>query len=246
MIKFFRHIRQSMILENRFSKYLLYAIGEIMLLVIGILIALQINNWNESQKHRHRQVDLINSLILDMNAKMEENIGDIEYGERIMEIAEKALDDLGSGALIDTADLKVLLANMSADVWRYVTTTPTYTSIISSDLWQQLPDTLAKGVQLIYDRQSNGLKVSFEKHNEYATHCRLSYLAPNALLDLGQEPRVLSLKIAENPEAFRLHLVLFISGVQRLLVFSEASRVAIERQIPTLISYRDDLAKGLK
>ncbi|RDK87034.1 hypothetical protein [Marinirhabdus gelatinilytica] len=39
MIKFFRHIRQRLIRENRFSKYLLYAIGEIILVVIGILIA---------------------------------------------------------------------------------------------------------------------------------------------------------------------------------------------------------------
>ncbi|WP_051957640.1 DUF6090 family protein [Altibacter lentus] len=51
MIKFFRHIRQRLIGENRFSKYLLYAIGEIILVVIGILIALQINNWNEARKN---------------------------------------------------------------------------------------------------------------------------------------------------------------------------------------------------
>ena len=50
MIKFFRHIRQNLIMENKNSKYLKYAIGEIVLVVIGILIALQINNWNESQK----------------------------------------------------------------------------------------------------------------------------------------------------------------------------------------------------
>lgn len=47
MIKFFRHIRQNLIMENRTGKYLKYAIGEIILVVIGILIALQINNWNE-------------------------------------------------------------------------------------------------------------------------------------------------------------------------------------------------------
>lgn len=46
MVKFFRKIRQQLLTENKFSKYLLYAIGEIILVVIGILIALQINNWN--------------------------------------------------------------------------------------------------------------------------------------------------------------------------------------------------------
>ena len=50
MIKFFRKIRQNMIKENKVSKYLLYAIGEIVLVVIGILIALSINNWNENRK----------------------------------------------------------------------------------------------------------------------------------------------------------------------------------------------------
>ena len=52
MIKFFRHIRQNLIMENKTGKYLKYAIGEIVLVVIGILIALQINNWNERRMDR--------------------------------------------------------------------------------------------------------------------------------------------------------------------------------------------------
>jgi len=70
MIKFFRKIRQKMLIENKFSKYLLYAIGEIVLVVIGILIALQINNWNEIQKKEKLKVSykvsLINDLSLDI------------------------------------------------------------------------------------------------------------------------------------------------------------------------------------
>ena len=49
MIKFFRRIRRQLLTENKLSKYLIYAIGEIVLVVIGILIALQINNWNTLQ-----------------------------------------------------------------------------------------------------------------------------------------------------------------------------------------------------
>lgn len=52
MIKFFRKIRQRLVTENKFSKYLLYAIGEIVLVMIGILLALQVNNWNENNKLR--------------------------------------------------------------------------------------------------------------------------------------------------------------------------------------------------
>jgi hypothetical protein len=51
MINFFRKIRQRLLSQNKFSKYLLYAIGEILLVVIGILIALQVNNWNNQKQN---------------------------------------------------------------------------------------------------------------------------------------------------------------------------------------------------
>ena len=66
MIKFFRKIRQQLLNENlsagqagKFSKYLIYAIGDIVLVVIGILIALQINNWNEDNI-KFRKEEMIN------------------------------------------------------------------------------------------------------------------------------------------------------------------------------------------
>jgi hypothetical protein len=62
MIKFFRHIRKRLLAENRFSRYLIYAIGEIILVVIGILIALQINNWNESQKLTAQEQNYLKAL----------------------------------------------------------------------------------------------------------------------------------------------------------------------------------------
>jgi hypothetical protein len=52
MIQFFRKIRQRLLSENKFSKYLFYAIGEIVLVVIGILIALGINNWNSERNEK--------------------------------------------------------------------------------------------------------------------------------------------------------------------------------------------------
>lgn len=52
MIKFFRRIRRSLLDEGSFKKYTAYAVGEILLVVICILIALQINNWSEDRKMR--------------------------------------------------------------------------------------------------------------------------------------------------------------------------------------------------
>ena len=67
MIKFFRKIRQRLLTENKFSKYLLYAVGEILLVVIGILIALQINNWNENKKIESKRQDYYLQLLDDLN-----------------------------------------------------------------------------------------------------------------------------------------------------------------------------------
>jgi hypothetical protein len=54
MLKFFKHIRQRLLSENKFSKYLLYAIGEILHVVIGILIVLSVNNWNAQKSNDER------------------------------------------------------------------------------------------------------------------------------------------------------------------------------------------------
>ncbi|MBT8297715.1 MAG: hypothetical protein KJO52_05220, partial [Maribacter sp.] len=66
MIKFFRKIRQNLLLENKTGKYFKYAIGEIILVVIGILIALQINNWNESNKLKKEETLYLKRLKTDL------------------------------------------------------------------------------------------------------------------------------------------------------------------------------------
>jgi len=67
MIKFFRKIRQKLLQENRVSKYLIYAIGEIVLVIIGILIALQVNNWNEQRKERKYELTMLEEVQKELN-----------------------------------------------------------------------------------------------------------------------------------------------------------------------------------
>ncbi|NND51857.1 MAG: hypothetical protein HKN54_05595 [Flavobacteriaceae bacterium] len=73
MIKFFRRIRRQLLSENKFSKYLFYAVGEIILVVIGILIALQINNWNESRKLDVVELALYTNLLGDIKISYRTN-----------------------------------------------------------------------------------------------------------------------------------------------------------------------------
>ena len=59
MIKFFRKIRQKTLSEGKTGKYLKYAFGEIIIVVVGILIALQINNWNEHRKIKNAEIEIL-------------------------------------------------------------------------------------------------------------------------------------------------------------------------------------------
>ena len=66
MINFFRKIRRNLLEEGKVSKYLKYAIGEIILVVVGILIALQINNWNEYRKSREVELNYLKNIQEDI------------------------------------------------------------------------------------------------------------------------------------------------------------------------------------
>ena len=90
MIKFYRKIRQKLLTENKFSKYLIYAIGEIVLVVIGILIALTINNWNEQRKTHQQELLLLSQLQLDVNSNLNEVV---ELNNRLY-INKQGIDSL--------------------------------------------------------------------------------------------------------------------------------------------------------
>lgn len=119
MFKFFRSIRQRMLSENKFSKYLLYALGEIILVVIGILIALRINNWNESRKLYQEEKATIASLKLEFEKNLSTLNGDIVALKGIIEACNSLLEHTGPdyeyGALPAVDSLVSVTSRMS--VW---------------------------------------------------------------------------------------------------------------------------------
>ena len=72
MIKFFRKIRQNLLYEGKTSKYFKYAVGEILLVVIGILIAISINNWNEQRKDILQEQKILLQLKSNFNKNLEQ------------------------------------------------------------------------------------------------------------------------------------------------------------------------------
>jgi Family of unknown function (DUF6090) len=89
MIKFFRKIRYSLLETEKTGKYFKYAIGEIILVVIGILIALSINNWNEDRKESIKETAILTELHKDFinNLMQFENVKSVHFNS--LKSAEK-------------------------------------------------------------------------------------------------------------------------------------------------------------
>jgi len=86
MLRFFRTIRKKLIEEDNIRRYLLYAIGEILLVVIGILIALQVNNWNEERIERNQEVKILREIRNDLESNY------VEIEEIYLSIDQKLSD----------------------------------------------------------------------------------------------------------------------------------------------------------
>jgi len=116
MIKFFRKIRQSLLSENKFNKYLVYAIGEIILVVIGILIALEINKYNEANKQRAKEVQFLKNLTTDLILEENELDRYIEIRESMVNSAQIILEHF-NGKPVDDINL-FHYHNFNVEIWQ--------------------------------------------------------------------------------------------------------------------------------
>ena len=119
MIKFFRKIRQNLVSEGKNSKYFKYAIGEIILVVIGILIALQINNWNI--KVQERNAERLNLIALQEEFKDNKNKLNhvIALNAEIIAGTEKLIETFNVQVL-DTISERTIAVNLSGTLSREI------------------------------------------------------------------------------------------------------------------------------
>jgi len=87
MIRLFRKIRQQLLSEDKYPIYLVYAAGEILLVVIGILLALQIDNWNDQRKERIRELNYLHAIKNDLELNRKEVESFIQQKQTAIESA---------------------------------------------------------------------------------------------------------------------------------------------------------------
>jgi len=100
MIKFFRHIRQSSLMSNQTGKYFKYALGEILLVVVGILIALQINTWKEERQLKKEEEKILKNLAVDFELRRTELVEFNEFTIKELSAIDQLLTQCNKPKLI--------------------------------------------------------------------------------------------------------------------------------------------------
>jgi hypothetical protein len=132
MIKIFRKIRSRLLGEGKFSKYALYAIGEIVLVVVGILLALQFNTWNTNSKERVQAKWYLNTMLDDLHYQTQTlKIIEEEHNAAIFDAKSilKTYYETGSFVEVDSFNIK-LNGLMYAQF--FPNTNNTYQELVSS------------------------------------------------------------------------------------------------------------------
>lgn len=159
MIKFFRHIRQNLLLEGKTAKYFKYALGEIILVVIGILIALQINTWNESRKERIEERYLLHQLESEFESNLEQLDEKILVRKNMIHASLNLLDFIDDPALSNNDSItKYISQTMFAPTFD-----PIINDLISSGKLHLISDNRLK--QLLSVWTSEIIQVTEEEYN---------------------------------------------------------------------------------
>jgi len=173
MIKFFRHIRKSLLMENKTTKYFKYAIGEIILVVIGILIALQVNTWNQNRIAKVKEQLLLKELHNEFKSNKSQLDSVLFYHQRAYNSAKKIMSQFPIN--LKTVNLDslsyhnfymqwVYTFNPSQGVTNSLLNSSTY-EIISNDTLRNL---LIRWNDIAADYQEEEIKA----YNNYINHLK--------------------------------------------------------------------------
>jgi hypothetical protein len=201
MINFFRKIRKKLADDNKPLKYMRYAIGEIVLVVIGILIALQINNWNEARLQKEQINKYLATLVKELNedkkfllAKINTNsyrvhsvqrlfqfagVNPINFGsENVIEIIPYTIED-GKWKVPDSLTMEFIdiAMNMAGRGPNLAIKTNTIDELKNTGMFSQMENTALKSaISNYYDGPVKTLEVSNTKETKYIEEWERSFI----------------------------------------------------------------------
>jgi len=175
MLRFFRSIRKSFLETNQARKYLAYAIGEIALVVIGILIALQINNWNQYQQARAEEQRILSSINAELGNLSWQSKRGIDVYMDVVKYSNSLLSLLQQPASDYHLDSIEYYLGVMTNRWMFGKSNVTniYDALAASGELKYIESNELRTNLTYLDRQLLLLSVYEDLHNEFVnTHLR--------------------------------------------------------------------------
>ena len=239
MIKFFRKIRQQLLKENRFSQYLLYAIGEIVLVVIGILIALQIDNWNENRKLEVKTQNYYKQILEDLHKDKTFSAQTIKKFESQRKAYHDYISKFESSQYTLSTMYRELL-DLNAESYALNFNTSTIESLTNSGEIALIPPLLRnKLLDLKRMQQKITLDESLDNRAKTGVTERISMLIGSPGLENRLEHQR-ELKHLLDIEKNKANIILGLEGVQDWMDFSEKKSI---RQLKELVKEIETIEK---
>jgi hypothetical protein len=181
MINFFRRIRKNLADDNKPLKYMRYAIGEIVLVVLGILIALQINNWNELRKIHLQNIEFLNNLKVELSVDISALRERKSHYQRINDNIKNTIKLFDGGVQSLTHDEHQEIVSALSD---FQILTPINKNINRNDLViaQGTIDRIDKELNrkfLTYLQETQSINAAITKLGETLQQLEILYIHPN-------------------------------------------------------------------
>lgn len=186
MIKFFRKIRQNLLSENKFSKYLIYAIGEILLVVIGIIIAVQIGNWNQSVKNKELLQISLENLREDLEIQKEIIDGQLAHESEMIAKADSILKFMQK-PIPSPSDIEPLLFDLTTRR-TFVANKATFNNLESTGNIVLIKDKVLKNELIRYYQQLDYLTAVITNNNLFLIDNIFGVFVSNNGMKFGQNP----------------------------------------------------------
>ncbi|MFA0964396.1 DUF6090 family protein [Roseivirga sp. BDSF3-8] len=251
MIKIFRKVRRKLLSKNEFGKYLTYAIGEIILVVIGILIALQINNWNQREQMKKEELKTLVSL----KESIRMNIAEFDYIYKAQVVRNESLQK----AIFNNISNKPIgyldsLINTNVRNYTFDPSTGIYSSIINSGKIELITnDSLKNRISRLYDRVSD-YQESEDEITEYTRDHLEVYFIDNYIIDPAvlaglkkrseeeeQRDKAFYVKTFSSPKVNNMY-VLLLNKMSDVMIKGKE----LQSEYATLVSELDDEIESKK
>jgi hypothetical protein len=182
MARIFNTIRQRLLKENRLTRYLIYAIGEIVLVVIGILIALQLNTNKDLRKARATELNYLRNIKADLLANKEKVAGFITLRTNCLDAAQRIIAKIDSGTIADGKELNADMVSIF-DWKRYYPINYTVVELMNAGGLAQITNDSIKTSLLVLESLYKQAKAE-EDHFRFDSE-EIIYKPVYELMDLG-------------------------------------------------------------